>query len=508
MPLPSQQVVDGDAPVKGSSVPTLLIGGAIVLLAAALRVAAARGCLWFDEMWSLTLVKSVTSPLGIFTSIHHDNNNHLNSLILFFLGQDRSPFVYRLPAVLFGVGTVLIAGDLGRRGGRVQALIAMLLTACSYLLVNYSSEARGHAPAIFFDFLAFDCLERYLDGRRPGWLAGFWAAATLSLFSHLMFLQVYGAMIVWSLVRLLRTSRNALQGLVQFSFCHVVPVAAILWLYAVDLRKMVIGGGPDYSVGSVLLRALSLAVGGPDNGWQALLAAIGAIVLFFAGLALLRRKGSDLWIFYGMLLIGPFIALQLKRPDVLFVRYFLANIAFALILFSAVFAELFRAGPIARMVALALIGAIVLGNGWHIEKLIRDGRGDYCAMLADMELQTPGDTITVGSDHDRRNGLALDYVARSAGNKTVEYFREDSWPAGGPRWFVVHSIDNVDYVPAFVTAHGIRYHFVKQYPSGSLSGWHLFLYEKAGTAGGSARTPVAWPDFVGALYFKEVAPER
>lgn len=481
-PLPSQQVVDGEAPAstKGSSLATLFIGGAIVLLAAALRVAAARGCLWFDEMWSLALVKSVTFPLGIFTSIHHDNNNHLNSLILYFLGQERSPFIYRLPAVLFGVGTVLIAGDLGRRGGRVQALIAMLLTACSYLLVNYSSEARGHAPAIFFDFLAFDCLEHYLDGRRPGWLAGFWAAAVLSLFSHLMFLQVYGAMIVWSLVRLVRTSRTGPQGLVQFTFCHAVPVAAILWLYIVDLRKMVIGGGPEYSVGSVLLRTLSLALGGPDNGWQAVLAAIGTIVLFFAGLALLRRRGSDLWIFYGMLLVGPFIALQLKRPDVLFVRYFLANIALSLILVSSVLAELLRARPIARVFGLLLSGVIVVGNGVHVEKLIRDGRGDYCALLADMERHTSGDTVTVGSDHDRRNGLSLDYVARSTGNKTLQYFKENSWPAGGPRWFVVHSIDDVDYVPEFVTAHGIRYRFVKQYRCGSLSGWHLFLYEKAG----------------------------
>src|ERR1700676_2982755 len=58
----------------------------LVVVAAILRIRAAHNDLWLDEIWSLALAHSVSSPLAIFT-IHHDNNNYLNTLYLYLLAD-------------------------------------------------------------------------------------------------------------------------------------------------------------------------------------------------------------------------------------------------------------------------------------------------------------------------------------------------------------------------------------------------------------------------------------
>jgi uncharacterized membrane protein len=101
----------------------------IVLIGLILRALAARGDLWFDEIWSLHLTKKATSLLGIFTQIHHDNNNYLNTFSLYILGPQPWLFTYRIPAVLFGAGTIALAWVIGRRRSILEGNTAAFLTA-------------------------------------------------------------------------------------------------------------------------------------------------------------------------------------------------------------------------------------------------------------------------------------------------------------------------------------------------------------------------------------------
>ena len=55
----------------------------LLVLSAGLRLLAARGDLWLDELWSLSFARQMTSPLDVWTAIHHDNNHPLNTLYLF-----------------------------------------------------------------------------------------------------------------------------------------------------------------------------------------------------------------------------------------------------------------------------------------------------------------------------------------------------------------------------------------------------------------------------------------
>ena len=85
----------------------------ILVVAAVPRVLGLRTELWMDEILSLKLIGELESPLGVFTSVHHDNNHYLNSLWLMGVGVDARSWLLRLPPVVLGVALVAL-----ERGGR------------------------------------------------------------------------------------------------------------------------------------------------------------------------------------------------------------------------------------------------------------------------------------------------------------------------------------------------------------------------------------------------------
>ena len=85
--------------------------GAVLAAAALVRLAAAWNDLWLDEIWTITLVGNLRSPLGVFT-LHHDNNHVLNTLWAYAVRRFDSDLVYRLPAWAGGVATVVLGARL------------------------------------------------------------------------------------------------------------------------------------------------------------------------------------------------------------------------------------------------------------------------------------------------------------------------------------------------------------------------------------------------------------
>ena len=57
-----------------------------------LIVAAARGDLWLDEIWSLLFVRASRSVTDLFARFRHDNNHLLNTLFLYYLGERKTLF--------------------------------------------------------------------------------------------------------------------------------------------------------------------------------------------------------------------------------------------------------------------------------------------------------------------------------------------------------------------------------------------------------------------------------
>ena len=112
---------------------------------------------------------------------------YLNTLYLYLVGPHGNWPGYRIPSIS--------GRRRRRRPGRAdrspsecsQALSALLLTGFSYVLVLYSSEARGYASAVFFAFLSFYLLDRYWETKRWPLALMFSLSTVLGVLSHLVF---------------------------------------------------------------------------------------------------------------------------------------------------------------------------------------------------------------------------------------------------------------------------------------------------------------------------------
>ena len=80
----------------------------------------------------------------------------------------RSLLGYRAAAVLWGVGTVLLAYLFALRWGRPAARWAALLLAFNEYHMAAASEVMEIGPYLFFNLLAIYAMARYLDSERPG----------------------------------------------------------------------------------------------------------------------------------------------------------------------------------------------------------------------------------------------------------------------------------------------------------------------------------------------------
>jgi hypothetical protein len=73
-------------------------------------------------------------------------------------------------------------------------------------------------------------------------------------------------------------------------------------------------------------------------------------------------------------------------------------------------------------------------------------------------------------------------MPEALGNKTAKYYensRINSWPKGGPEWFIRHKESFLEPVPPaaqFTDAAGNQFEFVKTFQTAPLSGLHWFVY--------------------------------
>jgi len=450
--------------------------GGIVAAGAAARLLAARGELWLDEIWSLRFAQMIASRVGVFTELHHDNNHHLNTFYLSWIGETSVWILYRLHSLAAGIGTIVLAAVIARRAGDRAALTAGLFTSGSFLLILYSSEARGYSLAVFFAFLAVVMADRAQSTGRLwwAWAGGFGLVSTLGILSHLTFLHAYVGLVAWTGWRGLQRPRQP-HWPRQLAALHLIPLAGLAALYWVDLRHMVIGGGPPFTVVETVARTLSLAIGGPVAGSLRGLMVIAAIVLAVASIVAVRRSGSNLWILFAATLMAPAVMLATVPTSVLFERYFLVATACALLSAGWLAAIVARRS---RLVWWGLVALFLIGNASQTWRLIERGRGSYVPAVTHMVTEARRKTITVGSNHDFRVGRVLAFhLSFVPGGERIRYQPAGTWTPAGPEWLLRQSKD-ADFVPELeiTTEGGRQYTLERVYRSAGLSEWHLALY--------------------------------
>ncbi len=499
MQKPGQQPAGGGRPnhaekpagtltLAGAALPVLLLA-----LAFAIRLRASIGDLWLDEVWSWELARGIHSALEVFTGIHHDNNHHLATLFFYWLGDRDWWPVYRLPSVIAGTGTVFLAWWIGSRRSRVEGLTALIATGASYLLIHYSSEARGYAWAVFFALLAYYCLEIYLVQRWLPAALAFGASVCLGFSSHLTFVHVYLAALLWSLCALIR-SRNSYRDVIRAAAqCHFIPMVFLLFFYAVDIRHFQTGGASSRPVAEVLGQTLALAFGGPTSGLPGILAAIVPVLFFCLSLRLLWREPGCGWIFLAAsVILSPALFLVIHDTEYLQERHFLVSISILLFASSRVLAGWYRRGAAGKIACCFLLGTYLVANGFHTAELLRYGRGSYLEAIRYMAVNTRGDEITVSSDHHFRNSKMLGFYSRYLpAAKHILYLPAVSGDHP-PEWLINHTQETRPLPPSSLQfPNGLEYALSVTYRSAPLSGFTWILYHRVLTA--PARTEEADP---------------
>jgi hypothetical protein len=452
-----------------------------VAIGAASRVAGLFDDFWLDEIWSWRIARSARSAADLLASpaARVDNNHPLNTLLLYLLGDLAYWPAYRIPSVLAGVGTVVLAAwHVSRRFGRTEGAFAAVLLGLSYPLVHYSSEARGYAPMTFFAMAGFVSLDRFLGKRSWRTAATFAASAILGLLSHLTFAHFYVAAVIWSASRLFRESRSRRDATRAFLSCHVAPVAFAAWFYWVFVRHMTIGGAPDTSLPGVVATALSLLCGGPTDGTARGVVAFASAASLAAALVVAWRRDRSLSLFFlTCVVVSPAIfvaaqAVSMRGMETLFPRYFLVSTTFAYVLLAIALGWLWRRGD--RAPVVLLLGCVSAAHLHQTAAFLRGTRGHYADAVRHMTATTPGGAPTVASDNPFRTTMLLDFYARG-GTPVAHVNASRAEPAD---WFIVNTPQAGRQPPAEVTVGGVAYRFDREFTYHGLSGWSWYLFRR------------------------------
>jgi hypothetical protein len=461
-----------------------------LMFSSILIIAAARGDLWLDEIWSILFASDAHSITDIFTLLQHDNNHPLNTLFLYFLGEQKNLFLYRLFAVTSGIASVfLVAWIAKKEWGWPEALCVVILTSTSFPLLLYYSEARGYAPAIFFVLTSYMLLS--LNFRRFSWkrLPLFWVTSILGLLSHGTFVIGTIAFCMWTMAHEVRSIGRFQEKLFRFMAYHTPPVLFLMWWYAFFLRVMKYGEGPEYPIWDVIAQASKFLLGFPDDPDLLIPAIICTFILIIAGVIALRREQDERWIFFiNMLCISPAILLIATRPKFIYFRYLIVCFPFFYLLVSHLICKYYGIfSNLWKCLIIAALAILLAGQGLRDELLLRFGRGNYSAALEYIENNSQKDVINVGSDHDFRNKMLFDfYNARMPLKNKMRYIEQDNWGKEPPDWIITHSQDTTYQCPKKLTIKKVGvYYFTKEYKFSDVSGWNWFLFRRTILSGES-----------------------
>ncbi len=160
---------------------------AILVVALALRLHALGAGLWLDEI--LTHVNYARLPFVSILSTYASENQHfLFSLMAHasYLLFGETPFALRLPAVIFGVGSIWALYLFGRLVATTEeALVTATLLTLSYHHIWFSQNARGYTGLLFFSILSSYFFVRARREHNLILWVGYGFAAALGVYTHI-----------------------------------------------------------------------------------------------------------------------------------------------------------------------------------------------------------------------------------------------------------------------------------------------------------------------------------
>jgi mannosyltransferase len=278
----------------------------ILVAATVIRLYRLNAGLWLDEI--LTYLSYARLPFrGIITSYDSENQHFLYSILAHssFLVFGESNWALRLPAVLFGVGSILATYLVGKQvSTRLEALLAALLLTFSYHHVWFSQNARGYTGLLFFTLISTWLLLRaFHEGRRYLWIL-FGVTAALGAYIHLTMLFVVAgqflACIFWIVKN--KIPRELILRSLILGFAVAGILTVLLHAPVLSQMRSVIGG-TEVSVVSAWkspLWTLREFIRGLNVGFTQGFVAFAALLVFSVGLISYWRRIPEFIIIFIM----------------------------------------------------------------------------------------------------------------------------------------------------------------------------------------------------------------
>ena len=161
--------------------------GAVLVVAAALRLYKLDAPLWFDEI--ATITEFVRAPVSQLIADYSSFNNHLFFSLQAKLSTSlfgETAWAARLPAMLFGLGSIWLTWRLARRMlGPAEALLVAALLATSYHHIWFSQNARGYTELMFWSLASLVVFVEGIGEKSIGRWALFSACLAAAMYTHL-----------------------------------------------------------------------------------------------------------------------------------------------------------------------------------------------------------------------------------------------------------------------------------------------------------------------------------
>jgi hypothetical protein len=412
----------------------IVIAFCILLIAFVLRVRLMNNDLEIDEVWSLKLASSMRAPFAVFW-LHSDNNHYLNTLWLYALGPLQSFWMYRIPALLSGIGLVGAVMHYGWKKHPLTGCVLGLLLAVSPTLIFFSVEARGYSLMLLFGFLSYREAEQVMKLRSVRHAVFCAIFMMLAFLSQLMVIHLYLAMLVWSTITLIRHERDRWLLVIM----HLPIVLLLLFLAITDFSHLVIGGGPTFTLLQFCLGAVGILFASPVTGILPMF--LGLMSLFFLVWkidSLMRVDASKAWALMILFFISPILWILFFHPTILYPRYILISLFFVLLLSGMQLAEWIRSRHKWRAHLGLLIISLWLASCTLGQLSLNRNAHGYTDALAIISKNADTQPITIGSDTDFRTKLLLwFYTQRIKTETSIRYIDAKQQKKVSPEFWII-----------------------------------------------------------------------
>ncbi len=446
-----------------------------------LIVAAARGDLWLEEVWSLGFALDSASASDIFCRFKHDNNHVLNTLYLYLVSHSEDFLVFRTMSILSGLASLwLLTWIAGREHRSTEATLVLIMAGSSYPLLLYFSEARGYAPAIFLSLTAYAANQKFQASLSKAAMFIFWLASFAGIMMHAAFSIISLGLIISDTLPTRANAGRSQKSRLFALLPHLPIIAFFAWWYNFYLANMDAGGGQLFSTSLVLGQISTYLLGLPDSEHSYIMSSIIFLLLLAAGLRRLYLNSQNWLTYAGILLIAPLTMLIISRPHFLHFRYFLILFPFFYLLLACLIADSWRRRPELRFMLVLMMAAMLIGHWQRNFSLLIYGRGNYSAAISHIMANCREFPVFVGSDHDFRNPALIEYYTRRGkAHGALQYVMARDWSQTPPDYFIGHSRTPVANPVLLHNLAGIgEFELAAYWPSAPVSGFSWYLYRR------------------------------